>query len=104
MNPNYTEYRFPEIRSHPWNRVFRQRTSQDAIDFISTLLVYSPQLRPKPLEALLHPFFDELREAGCRLPSGEAMPDLFDWTQSEIEMGGNELIARLTPEWYSSGH
>ncbi|KAJ0898406.1 putative protein-serine/threonine kinase [Helianthus annuus] len=34
MNPNYTEFRFPRIKPHPWHKV----------------------------EACVHPFFDELRD------------------------------------------
>ena len=26
MNPNYTEFKFPQIKAHPWNKVFRPRT------------------------------------------------------------------------------
>jgi len=52
MNPNYTEFKFPQIRPHPWNKVFRSRTPPEAIDFISSLLVYQPNLRPNALEAL----------------------------------------------------
>lgn len=26
MNPNYSEFKFPQIKAHPWNRVFRSRT------------------------------------------------------------------------------
>jgi hypothetical protein len=22
MNPNYTEFRFPQIKAHPWHKVF----------------------------------------------------------------------------------
>ena len=31
------------------------------VDLISRLLVYVPTERPSPLEALLHPYFNELR-------------------------------------------
>eukprot|EP00438_Fugacium_kawagutii_P005671 Skav227801 [mRNA] locus=scaffold948:65235:71123:+ [translate_table: standard] len=30
MNPNYTEFKFPQIKPHPWHKVFRSRTSQEA--------------------------------------------------------------------------
>jgi serine/threonine protein kinase len=62
MNPNYKEYRFPQIKPLPWDKVFRSRTSKEAIDFVARLLVYDPKARPRPLEALLDPFFDELRD------------------------------------------
>ncbi|CAG9315408.1 unnamed protein product [Blepharisma stoltei] len=102
MNPNYTEFRFPQIKQHPWNRVFKARTPPDAIDFIAGLLVYSPQLRPTPMQALLHPFFDELRERSTSLPNGESLPDLFNFTQEEIDSTTFDIIQRLIPSWYSS--
>jgi len=79
MNPNYSEFKFPQIKAHPWNKVFRSRTPPDAIDLISKLLVYNPERRLKPLEALLHPFFDELRDKNTKLPNGNPLPDLFEF-------------------------
>ena len=70
MNPDYTEYRFPQIKPLPWDKVFRHRTPREAIDFISRLLCYDPAARPRPLEALLDPYFDELRDQNTRLPNG----------------------------------
>ncbi|CAG9324479.1 unnamed protein product [Blepharisma stoltei] len=100
MNPNYTENHFPQIRQHPWNRVFKSRTPQDAIDFVSTLLVYSPNLRPTALESLQHPFFDQLRDEATRLPNGDPLPPLFNWTAEERERYNPDLVRALTPSWY----
>jgi glycogen synthase kinase 3 beta len=97
MNPNYTEYRFPEIKQHPWNKVFGQKTSKETVEFISTLLVYSPCNRPNAYQALLHPFFDQLRDPGTTLPNGERLPPLFNWTREEVEYASPSLIQRLTP-------
>jgi serine/threonine protein kinase len=96
MNPNYTEFRFPEIRPHPWNKVFSSKTSKDAVEFITSLLVYSPQTRPNAYEALLHPFFDQLRNPNTRLLNGESLPPLFNWTQEEIEYATPELIQKIS--------
>jgi len=38
MNPNYTEFKFPQIRAHPWQTVFRARTPPEAIELVSRLL------------------------------------------------------------------
>ena len=38
---------------------------------VSKLLQYSPLRRLSALQALTHPFFNELREAGTMLPNGE---------------------------------
>lgn len=83
MNPDYTEYRFPQIRPLPWEKVFRQKTPKDAIDFVSRLLVYDPANRPHPLAALMDPFFDELRDPNTRLPNGGPLPHLFNFTEEE---------------------
>ena len=66
MNPNYTEFKFPQIKAHPWQKVFRARTSPEAIDLVSRLLEYTPSARITPLQACAHTFFDELREPGER--------------------------------------
>jgi hypothetical protein len=80
MNQNYTEYKFPQVKPHPWPKVFRPRTSQDAIDLASQFLRYAPQTRMKPLEGCTLPFFDELRQEGLRLPNtGAPPPPLFDF-------------------------
>uniref|UniRef100_A0AC35U460 Protein kinase domain-containing protein n=1 Tax=Rhabditophanes sp. KR3021 TaxID=114890 RepID=A0AC35U460_9BILA len=86
MNPNYTEFRFPQIRPHPWSRVFRPRTAQDAVDLVSQLLEYNPLGRLTPFQTLTHPFFDELRTAECTLPSGAPLPPLFDFTADELKI------------------
>lgn len=103
MNPNYTEFKFPQIKAHPWKKVFRSRTPADAIDFISKILVYDPSERLKPMECLLHPFFEELREEGCKLPSGNPLPDLFNFTKEEKSTTTAEVIEQLTPSWYTGG-
>ena len=50
MNPNYTEFKFPQIKAHPWPKVFRARTSPEAIDLVSRLLEYTPSARISPLQ------------------------------------------------------
>lgn len=103
MNPNYTEFKFPQIKAHPWKKVFRSRTPADAIDFISKVLVYDPNERLSPMECLLHSFFDELREEGCKLPNGNPLPDLFNFTKEEKSTTTAEVIEQLTPPWYTGG-
>jgi glycogen synthase kinase 3 beta len=61
MNPEYKEYKFPNIKPMPWEKVFR-KSQKEAITFVSSLLVYDPNIRPRPLAALLDPYFNELRE------------------------------------------
>ncbi|KAK9511681.1 hypothetical protein O3M35_000298 [Rhynocoris fuscipes] len=86
MNPNYTEFKFPQIKSHPWQKVFRARTPPEAIELVSRLLEYTPSSRISPLQACAHPFFDELREPNTRLPNGRSLPPLFNFTEQELSI------------------
>ncbi|URE33883.1 shaggy-related protein kinase, partial [Musa troglodytarum] len=45
MNPGYTEFRFPQIKAHPWHKIFHKRMPPEAIDLTSRLLQYSPSFR-----------------------------------------------------------
>ena len=83
MNPNYTEFKFPQIKAHPWRKVFSSRTPPDAIDLLSKILVYDPSIRLSPMEALTHEFFDELRDETTKLPNGNPCPALFNFTNEE---------------------
>jgi glycogen synthase kinase 3 beta len=104
MNPNYMEHKFPQIKPHPFNKVSglpdRQKPLQkliaakvfrkadpNAIDLISRLLEYTPTQRLSAIEAMVHPFFDELRDPSTRMPDSRTpsnppreLPALFDFT------------------------
>jgi len=95
MNPNYQEFRFPQIKAHPWHKVFRNRTPPMAIDLVCRLLDYTPATRLTPLEACAHAFFDELRDPSTRLPNG-SLPLLFNFSQLELNINPT-LNSRLIP-------
>ncbi len=102
MNPNYMEHKFPQIRSHPFSKVFRKGPS-DAIDLISKLLEYTPSHRLSALEAVCHPFFDELRDPETRLPNSRNpssgsrdLPPLFNFSAHELSIEP-ALNERLVP-------
>ncbi|KAK4273310.1 hypothetical protein QN277_021737 [Acacia crassicarpa] len=98
MNPNYTEYKFPQIKAHPWHKIFHKRMPSDAVDLVSRLLQYSPNLRITALEALVHPFFDELRDPNTRLPNGRFLPPLFNFKANELKGGvPAETLVKLIP-------
>ena len=81
------------------------------IDLISKILIYNPKERVKPIEALAHTYFDDLRQQSfqnqeCRIP------DLFNFTQGNIfamlflnnildELKGSkpQLLDVLVPGW-----
>lgn len=81
MNPHYTEFKFPQIKPHPWGRVFRPRTPPEAIDLVGRLLGYTPESRLSPLQSCAHTFFDELRQPGTKLSNNRELPQLFNFTE-----------------------
>lgn len=97
MNSNYTEFKFPQIKACQWRKVFRSKTPEDAIDFISTTLAYAPERRVKPLDGCAHSFFDELRDPKTKLPTGKPLPPLFDFTQHELD-AKPEIVEKLIPD------
>jgi glycogen synthase kinase 3 beta len=99
MNKNYTEFKFPVVKSHPWAKVFADRKPPvEAIDLIQKFLQYNPKKRLKPLDACAHPFFDELRDPKARLPNGKPLPTLFDFTAEELKgLSNPELKNKILP-------
>jgi len=98
MNPNHTSFKFPQIKPHPWAKVFKNKAPPDAIDLVSKFLHYEPHLRLHPFESLAHPFFDELRDVNARLPNAKALPNLFNFTDSELKMAEQMgLTKKLIP-------
>mmetsp|Transcript_3434 Transcript_3434/g.7272 ORF Transcript_3434/g.7272 Transcript_3434/m.7272 type:complete len:533 (-) Transcript_3434:450-2048(-) len=96
MNSNYTEFKFPQIKACQWRKVFRSKTPEDAMDFIGSTLAYAPHRRIQPLEGCGHTFFDELRDERTRLPNGNTLPPLFDFTPHELS-SSHDLLAKLIP-------
>jgi hypothetical protein len=71
----------------------------------SASLQYVSSKRIDPLSALAHPFFDELRLPETRLPSGDPLPPLFNFSETELASArhlGPKLIpphARNAENW-----
>ena len=63
MNPGYGQFKFPVIKCFTWKEVFKNKkfVDEDFFDLLEKILRYEPEKRISPLEALAHPFFDELR-------------------------------------------
>uniref|UniRef100_A0A3P8TCH6 Glycogen synthase kinase 3 alpha a n=1 Tax=Amphiprion percula TaxID=161767 RepID=A0A3P8TCH6_AMPPE len=68
MNPNYTEFKFPQIKAHPWTKVNKHQHNK-AIALCSRLLEYTP-----------------LRQPNTRLPSGRELPMLFNFSTTELSI------------------
>jgi glycogen synthase kinase 3 beta len=97
MNSNYTEFKFPQIKAHPWNKVFRSRLPHEAIDVVARMLAYAPERRIRPIESCAHAFFDELRDPNTRLSDGRLLPPLFNFTETEMRAAPPGLLNALMP-------
>jgi len=107
MNPNYMEHKFPQIKPHPFNKVFR-KADANFIELISRLLEYTPTERLSAIDAMVHPFFDDLRLEGKTFPDSrqtnqepqklKPLPDqLFKFTRHELSIAP-QLNSKLVPE------
>jgi serine/threonine protein kinase len=87
MTNQPAEFKFPNIKPYPWSKVFKNKNYEEGInDLLSVLLVYDPQVRAKPINALLHPYFDELRSPLTKLPNGNPIPkEVFQFSPEEIK-------------------
>ena len=95
INPKFTDMRMPEIKKLPWHRILNENDA-DLNDLLDSIFAYSPSKRISPLQALCHPFFEDLRKEGFRMPGGRPLPNLFNWTEEELSSNFN---LSLTPDW-----
>ncbi|CAI2369981.1 unnamed protein product [Moneuplotes crassus] len=100
MNPDFIEFKFPQVLPISWSYFFEKKVPEDALDLISNLLMYIPSHRMKPIEALMHPFFDELRASTLYSDPLNRVPNLFDFFKEEIELSSVQIIEQLVPTWY----
>jgi serine/threonine protein kinase len=103
MNPDHPTltgtFTFPEIKPLPWKKVFRRCTS-NAVDLVSSMLMYDPRKRIDPFVALTHPFFDDLKVEGVRLPNGNPLSvNVLNFTDDEIKKAKElNLVDKIIPE------
>jgi len=99
MNRDYKENnkQFSSIKPHPWHKNFLPETPEPALDIMAKMLVYTPSLRIKPLEACAHRFFDDLRKNDGH-SSGVRYPTLFDFSHDELASAQKlSLLEKLLP-------
>ena len=102
MNPDFIEFKFPQVLPISWSYFFKDSLTVEALDLISKLLVYTPGHRLMPLEALTHPYFDELRNPTLYTNPYNRIPNLFDFFEEEIQLTSAEIIEQLVPYWYKN--
>ncbi|MCL7022599.1 hypothetical protein MKW94_015779 [Papaver nudicaule] len=84
MNLNYTEFKFPQIKAHPWHTIFHKRMPPEAVDLVARLLQYSPNLRSTAV-TIAH-------------PNGRLLPPLFNFKPYELKGVLAEILVKLVPE------
>lgn len=89
--------RLPNVPSQQLARKFSARTNSQVIDLLSKVLVYDPKKRLHPLEALTHPYFDELRNQKLTI-NGKDIVELFNFTKEELSYKP-ALAQKLIPNW-----
>eukprot|EP01062_Namystynia_karyoxenos_P030153 TRINITY_DN2253_c0_g1_i1.p1 TRINITY_DN2253_c0_g1~~TRINITY_DN2253_c0_g1_i1.p1 ORF type:complete len:397 (+),score=146.21 TRINITY_DN2253_c0_g1_i1:115-1191(+) len=98
MNKNYTDFNFPNIKAHPWSKIFRSHTPPEAIDLLTKMLRYNPPTRIGAIAACCHPLFDELLQPSTRLPSGKPLPPLTNWSADELTTLTPQQKEKLCPK------
>lgn len=111
MNPDYdiSKFQLPKIGAKSWQKVIQFLTQifpsneylgDGFIDLMKNVLCFSPHKRYTPVQALQHPFFDELRQKNIyqQLKDQVCLPDLFDF--GKTMQIGSEDRQKLIPKWY----
>lgn len=105
MNPNYQEFKFPQIRGHPWSSVFKPGTPADALDLARLMLSYVPGMRCRAIEACAHPYFNELRNPATVMVDGSSLPhELYEFTNEEMLVVAPETDVRTLTEILTPPH
>lgn len=95
LNPTHLDMFLPNTTGVQWADVFRRPYRPEAYDLLSKMLRYLPEERIEPLEALCHPYFDELH-THVKLPSGRDLPgDLFRFLPCELQCMTEKQKAKL---------
>jgi len=100
MNKKFKNFNFPiitkcnlfEFIEHKRNKfnkiqtnVISEKIDNNTIDLLSNFLQYNPKKRITPLEALYHPFFDDLKNKNIKLPNGlNIINNLYEFTKEEL--------------------
>ncbi|CAH8625903.1 unnamed protein product [Heterobilharzia americana] len=104
MNPQYSEFNFPNIQGCSWEKLIRNRSTDTAFYILQKLLVYDPKVRMTASEILGCCFFSDLilpppghpADATGHLPSGKPAPSFVNqFTEEELSYLPKEMATRL---------
>ncbi|OQR72556.1 glycogen synthase kinase-3 beta-like [Tropilaelaps mercedesae] len=74
----------PKKEPLSWTEILEHKVEPQALILISMMVRYNPCERLDAWEALSYSFFNEVRSPRCRLPSGNPLPPLDDFTAEEL--------------------
>lgn len=121
MNLGYLDNKFPQVKPTPMTKIFR-KLLPECIAFLQRMLQYLPIDRVLCIEALVDPYFDELRNPNTKLPNYrkifsqqfhlnlanyqiyaqqpdlKELPKLFDFDDREL-LVMPQVNQNLVPEW-----
>lgn len=81
MNPDYfLQNPFPKVPAKSFSEVIKGCDDTTA-NLLNDIFQYDPKKRPTAIEALAHPFFDDLRNPETKLSTGNDLPKLFDFSK-----------------------
>lgn len=99
MNPEkHTKIRIDQIPKKPWKTIFGNKINNEQfIDLVDKLLVYDPNKRLTPFQAMCHPFFSDLKNKNTKLPGGKDLPShLFKFSELEINNSPEEVKSLMS--------
>ena len=85
--------KLPKCEKKNWKEFFRGKINDELyFDLVDKLLVYEPQKRLGPYQAMCHPFFDELKKKEVHLPDNKQLPThLFQFKPCEMQFDKNSI-------------
>lgn len=97
LNLTQIDMSLPNSNGKPWDEVFHHSQPTEAYDLLARLLRYLPEDRITALDALCHPYFDELCTSAAKLPSGKDLPaNLYQFLPAELDAMSDSQKAKLT--------
>ena len=85
--------KLPKYPKKVWKEFFKGKINDELyFDLVDKLLVYEPQKRLGPYQAMCHPFFDELKKKEVHLPDNKQLPThLFQFKPCEMQFDKNSI-------------
>ena len=66
---------------------------------LQKIFVYEPFNRPSAYDIMAHPFYDDLRNADLSQNGKYIFPQIFDFSESELNCGKKDIVKKILPEW-----